>query len=185
MWGQPVQQQELVPPPGPKVQVQAPVVTTARHITPNLCVCQQRQQWFYSQICSLGTECVFDRMPPLGWLAGRRLGSPEALLTPLHGAEESWTSLCVSVVLHLVSPVWQLLGSWTSYLMAQGCKGVCSERRGLCTSWSPFLSLSLESLSTTPTCIIIVRSEMLPEVKDETFLFVVGKWKWLKKRKAQ
>ena len=117
-------------------------------------------------------------MPPLGWLAGRRLGSPEALLTPLHGAEESWTSLCVSVVLHLVSPVWQLLGSWTSYLMAQGCKGVCSERTGLCTSWSPFLSLSLESLSTTPTCIIIVRSEMLPEVKDETFLFVVGKWKW-------
>ena len=93
MWGQPVQQQELVPRPGPKVQARAPVVTTAQQITPKLCACQQRQQWFYSQICILGTECLFE---PRGWLAGRGLGSPEALLTLLHGGRGRLSlSLCL------------------------------------------------------------------------------------------
>ena len=166
MRGQPVQQQELVPPPGPKVQARAPVVTTAQHITPKLCACQQQQQWFYSQICNLGTDACLTECHPWGGLQAEGWGHLKPCSHTCMGAEESWTSLCVSVVLHLVSPVWQLLGSWISYLVAQGCRGVCSEGRGLGTSWSPFLSLSLESLSTTSTCIIIVRSEILPEVKD-------------------
>ena len=160
-WGQPVQQQELVPPPGLKVQARAPLVTTAQQITPKLCACQQRQQWFYSQICILGTECLFE---PPGVACRPRPGITWSLAhTPAWGgAEDGWASLCISVVSHLVSPVWQLLGTWTSHLLAQRCKGVCSEGRGPGTSWSPFLSSSLESLSTTSTWIILVRSEMLP-----------------------
>lgn len=146
-----------------------PVVTTAQHVTPKLCACQQQQQWFYSQICSLGTECLFDRMPPLGWLAGRGLGSLEALLTHLHGGRgELNLSLCLSG-LHLVSPVWQLLGSWISYLVAQSCRGVCSEGRGLGTSWSPFLSSSLESLITTSTCIIMLEVRYFQRWKIRLF----------------